>query len=192
MKKKFFRYLYSFFLIILCLFIFKYINSYINNSNTKIIEKNSIESKKQNNLIKNLKYNVKFEDDTRYAISAIESEITYIDNNEIVLMNDVNGLFENKKKTLLKISSKKAIFNNTNFNTLFEDNVKIEYLGNIIKSEKLNLNFEENLVVIKDNIIYEGQQGLGKADKIKIDLITKNIEISMDNQKDKIEITSKN
>ena len=53
------------------------------------------------------------------------------------------------------------------------------------------LNFEENIVLISNNIIYEGLQGIGKADKIKINLLTKNIEISMNNSKKKIEIISK-
>ncbi len=192
MKKKYFKYLLLFLSLILFLFILHIYSKNVKNNDSKLIEEKNIDQKKQNNLIKNLKYDVKFEDDTRYSITAIESEITYIDNNEIVLMNKVNGFFEDKNKSVLKISSEKAIFNNSNYNTFFENNVKIEYLGNVIKSDKLNLNFKENLVVIMDKIIYEGLQSLGKADKIEIDLITKNIEISMNNQKNKIEITSKN
>ena len=192
MKKKYFKYLLLFLSLILFLFILHIYSKNVKNNNSKLIEERNIDQKKQNNLIKNLKYDVKFEDDTSYSITAIESEITYIDNNEIVLMNKVNGFFEDKNKSVLKISSEKAIFNNSNYNTFFENNVKIEYLGNVIKSDKLNLNFKENLVVIMDKIIYEGLQSLGKADKIEIDLITKNIEISMNNQKNKIEITSKN
>ena len=41
-----------------------------------------------------------------------------------------------------------------------------------MNSEKLFLNFENNVVIINDNIIYEGVMGYGKADNIKIDLIT--------------------
>ena len=176
---------------ILFLFFFKIFPQNVNNSSNKLVEGDTADQK-QNNLIKNLKYDVKFEDGTRYFVSAIESEITYIDNNEIVLMRNVNGFFESKDKSTLKITSEKAIFNNSNYNTFFESNVKIEYLGNIIKSDKLNLNFEKNTVVIRDKIIYEGFQSSGTADKIEIDLISKNVEISMDNQRDKIEIISKN
>ena len=46
-------------------------------------------------------------------------------------------------------------------------------------------------MVISNNIIYEGLQGIGKADIIKINLLTKNIEISMNNSKKKIEIIPK-
>ncbi len=163
----------------------------LDNNDKQLIAKDNNELNK-NNFIKNLKYDVKFEDNTMYSITAIESEIIYIDNNEIVLMKNVKGFFEDKNGSTLNIASKNAIFNNNNYNTIFENNVKIEYLGNIIMSDKLNLNFDENTVVIRDNIIYEGLQGLGKADRVIIDLIKKDIEISMNNQGDKIEITSKN
>ena len=173
------------------LFINKFYSKNLEVYDKQLIGKNDNQLNK-NNLIKNLKYDVKFDDDTKYSITATESEITYIDNNEIVLMKIVKGIFEDKKGSSLKIESKSAIFNNNNYNTIFENNVKINYMGNVIKSDKLILDFEENTVVIRDNIIYEGLQGLGKADNVIINLITKNIEISMNDQDDKIEITSKN
>ena len=173
------------------LFINKFYSKNLEVYDKQLIGKNNNELNK-NNLIKNLKYDVKFDDDTKYSIIATESEITYVDNNEIVLMKIVKGIFEDKKGSTLKIASKNAIFNNNNYNTIFENNVKIDYMGNIIRSDRLDLDFQKNTVVIRDNIIYEGLQGLGKADNIEIDLITKNIEISMNNQNDKIEITSKN
>ena len=46
-------------------------------------------------------------------------------------------------------------------------------------------------MIIRDNIVYEGLKGMGKADNIKIDLISKNIEISMSDSDKKIEIISK-
>jgi len=163
----------------------------------KTVDKKNIlktETKKQNsnNLIKNLKYNVKFEDNTQYTIISKLSEITHINNQETVFMQQVNATFIDKNNDFLKISSENAIFNNFTYNTSFEKKVKIEYKNNLIQSEKLLLNFEENIVTISDNIIYEGIKGLVKADNIKIDLISKNIEIFMNNSKNKVKIISKN
>ena len=101
-------------------------------------------------------------------------------------------LLDKADNKILKITSKNAKYNNSSYNTEFENQIRIEYLENIITSEKLFLNFEENIVIISDNIVYEGLKGMGKADNIKIDLITKNIEISMNNSDKKIEIISKN
>ena len=191
MPKKYYKYLSILLILMIGLFISKFYSKNLEVYDKQLIGKNNTELNK-NNLIKNLKYDVKFDDDTKYSITATESEITYIDNNEIVLMKIVKGIFEDKKGSSLKIESKNAIFNNNNYNTIFENNVEMDYMGNVIRSDKLILDFEENTVVIRDNIIYEGLQGLGKADNVIINLITKNIEISMNDQDDKIEITSKN
>ena len=59
------------------------------------------------------------------------------------------------------------------------------------KSEKLILNFEEKVVIIQDNIVYDGIGGVGKADNIKMDLVTKDIKIFMNEPKNKVEIVSK-
>ena len=161
----------------------------------KTVEKKSNDqsslSENSNNLIKNLKYNVNFENNTSYTITALESELFYEKGNEIVLMKNVEAIFVNSDNEFLKITSKNARYNNFSYNTVFENQIKIEYLTNFITSEKLTLNFEENVVIISDNIVYEGLQGIGKADNIKINLLTKNIEISMSNSKEKIEIISK-
>jgi hypothetical protein len=156
------------------------------------ISKDQIENTENpNNLIKNLKYDVKFENRTQYTITSNLSEITYQDGEEIVLMQIVKAIFKDKDDSILEIISDKAEFNNSTYNTDFNNNVKITYLDNSIQSEKLLLNFEENVVTISDNIIYEGIQGLMKTDNIKIDLISKSVEVFMNNKTDKVEITSK-
>ena len=100
-------------------------------------------------------------------------------------MKNVEAIFTSSDNKILKITSKNAKYNNSLYNTEFENQIRIEYLENIITSEKLFLNFEENVVIISDNIVYEGLKGMGKADIIKIDLISKNIEISMRDSEEK-------
>ena len=162
----------------------------LNNKNNEQI-KDQILIENQNNLIKNLKYQVKFDNKTEYNISAELSEITYENEIEIVKMQIVKANFIDKDNTKLIIKSDKAIYNNSNYNTRFEDNVFIEYMNNIIKSKNLELNFTENIITLTGNVVYEGLKGLVKADSIKIDLITKNVEISMNNLKNKVEVESK-
>ena len=93
---------------------------------------------------------------------------------------------------MIIITSNQAVFNNKTYNTIFSENVKINYLKNEISSEKLELDFDKNIVTITDNVVYEGIQGFVKTDNIKIYLLTKNVEIFMNDEKKKIEITSKN
>ena len=177
---------------ILILFLF-YLIFFKNEKNS--IKKANIDQvenmENPNNLIKNLKYDVKFENNAQYTITSNLSEITYENDMEVVLMQIVKAIFKDKEGSILIITSDQAKFNNSNYNTYFEKNIKITYQDNSIQSEKLLLNFEENVVTISDNIIYEGIQGLMKTDNIKIDLISKSIEVFMNNKKDKVEITSK-
>ena len=56
---------------------------------------------------------------------------------------------------------------------------------------KIILNFDENIVTISENVLYEGLQGLIQTDNIRINLKSKNVEIFMNNSKNKIKITSK-
>ena len=191
MKKKKIYLTISILIIILILLNYqKFIKSEKDIKENKIENESSI-TENSNNIIKNLKYSVNFENNTSYTITAVESELAYQGEEEIVIMKNVQATFINKDNEVLKINSKNAKYNNFSYNTIFENEINIKYLDNIIRSEKLILNFEENIVLISNNIIYEGLQGIGKADNIKINLLTKNIEISMNNSKKKIEIISK-
>ena len=191
MKKIVIKIILFFLILLICFFFYKKYFTTKENI-VKDISKDQIENTENpNNLIKNLKYNVKFENRTQYTITSNLSEITYQDGEEIVLMQTVKAIFKDKDGSILEIISDKAEFNNSTYNTDFSNNVKITYLDNSIQSEKLLLNFEENVVTISDNIIYEGIQGLMKTDNIKIDLISKSVEVFMNNKTDKIEISSK-
>ncbi len=145
----------------------------------------------KNNLIKNLKYNVQFDDNSEYSITAEFSELSYENGFEIVYMQKVKAIFIDKNISQFTIVSDEAIFNNSTYNTNFKNNIMIDYMDNKIFSEKLDLNFQENNVSIYENVVYEGLKSTIKADNVKIDLITKNTEIFMNNSKEKIVVISK-
>ena len=160
----------------------------IKSQKEKILDQSLNQQKNTNNLVKNLKYNVKFDNSSEYKIFAELSEITYENGIEIVLMTKVIAEIIDKNASSYYISADSAIFNNSTYNTNFEKNIKINYLDNEILSNKLDLNFTENIVIIYDNVIYESLQGSLEADRIKMNLITKNVEISMSNSTKKINI----
>ena len=144
-----------------------------------------------NNLIKNLEYNVTFDNNTKYTITAELSELKYEDDIEIVKMQFVTAIFNDKDGIPLIITSKNASYNNLNYNTSFSNSVKVIYLNNVLLSEKLDINFNKNIIKIYENVVYEGLKGTIKADNVKLNLITKNMEIFMQNNNEKIEVTSK-
>tara|TARA_Y100000389_G_C17008074_1_gene292749 strand:- start:207 stop:527 length:321 start_codon:yes stop_codon:yes gene_type:complete len=106
-------------------------------------------------------------------------------------MYKVTAIFTDKKNIPLTIISDNAVYNNSNYNTNFSNNIQIQYLDNLIFSDKMTLDFNNNLIEIYENVKYDGLQGTINADNIKIDLITKEIEIYMNDDKDKVEVETK-
>jgi len=165
----------------------------IKETSAKINEtQNQLNEESQNNLIQNLKYEVRLDQDNQYIITSDLSEITYENDIEIVKMQKVTAIFIDGKNIPLTITSDKAIYNNSNYNTNFRDNIKIEYLNNIILSDKMDLDFNNNVINIFGNVQYDGIQGVIKTDNIKINLITKKIDIYMDKKGKNVEIIANN
>ena len=183
------------FLLLILSFLLFYFNFLQTNKSSDLkkieLKENSSDLESDNNLIKNLEYNVAFDNDTKYTVTAELSELRYEDNIEIVEMQFVTAIFNDKDGIPVIITSKNAIYNNSKYNTKFLNNVKVIYLSNVLLSEKLDINFNENIIKIYENVVYEGLQGTIKADNVKINLITKNMEIFMQNNDKKIEIFSK-
>ena len=179
-------------LIIIGLFVkFKYFSqTEMSLKNTSDL-KDEISSENKSNLIKNLTYDLKLENNSQYIITSEISEISFTDSVEIVTMQKVVAKFIDKNGITMKITGDNAIFNKDTYNTNFDKNVKITYLDNVVLSEKLDLNFSENIVTIYNNVIYEGINGIMKTDNIIINLITKNAEIFMNTPQKKVEMISK-
>ena len=145
----------------------------------------------ENDLIKNLKYEVKLDENNQYVITSDLSEITYEKGKEIVKMQKVIAILLDQKNIPLIITSELATYNNFNYNTKFSQKVRVEYLNNIISSDKLEIDYNNNLITIYENVEYDGIQGNIIADNIKIDLFTKKIEIYMSNINNNVEVTTK-
>ena len=192
MKKIFQLSLFFLLLFLIIAFYFAFLQTNKDDEQTKIRKKdndNSLENK--NNLIKNLKYNVNFENNTQYIITADLSELRYENDIEFVDMQNVVAIFSDEKNIPLKITSNQALYNNSNYNSNFSENVKVEYLDNVVLSDKLDINFDENIIKIYENVVYEGLQGTIKADNVVLNLITKNMKIFMQTKGEKVEVLSK-
>ncbi len=179
-------------LIIITIFIFN--RTYFAKKDKIIVEidapKDQLNNQTENNLIKNLKYEVKLDENNEYIINSDLSEITYVNDVELVKMQNVKAIFLDKNNEPLTIKSDYALYNNSNYNTDFRDNVEIEYMANRIFSDRINLDFQNNIAKIFENVRYEGVGGTIKSDNIKINLITKKVEIYMDNENKFVEINS--
>ena len=190
--------LFSILIIIISIFYNKYFkeNHKAETDNTLSITSSSIEkeddltNQKGNNIIKNLKYEISIRENNDYQIMSELSELTYKDGTELIMMTKVTAILKDENNNSIIINSNKAIYNNNNYNTSFEDNVKIQYLNNIILADNMSLDFKENFISVKNNVKYNGSLGNLEADNIKINLITKKIDVFMNNANENVVITS--
>ena len=103
--------LFSFLIIIAVIFY----NTYFTEKITKkeVVEKeNETPVKNKNNLIKNLKYEIRLDEDKQYIITSDLSELTYEDQIEIVKMQKVVAIFIDQNNIPLTIVSDYAKYNN--------------------------------------------------------------------------------
>ena len=149
---------------------------------------NDFIEKSENNQIKNLKYEINLNENNRYIITSVFSELISSNDHEIVKMQIVKAKFLDEKQLPLLIKADNANYNNQNYNTNFSNNISIEYMNNKIFSDKLDLDFENNIIKIYENVTYESELGMIKSDNILINLITKEIDIHMNNEDKTIEL----
>ena len=137
----------------------------------------------ENNLIKNLEYLSADKNGNKYLIKSEYGEISG-DGDNVILMTGVTAQIDLFEKDTVFLSSNFAKYNTLNFETNFNKNVILKYTGHEISSENLDLSFEENFVWVYNDIIYKSSSTKLFADKVEIDLLTKDSRIFMfDNKK---------
>ena len=161
----------------------------LNNVPKNIIKKESTVSKTKTNLIHNIKYTSGDEGGDYYII---ESKLGELDVNkpELILMKKVQAEINFEDSASIVVSAEGAIYNNITYNTNFYGHVLITYTDHIIEANNFDLNFGKNLGTISSNIIYKNLNTKLEADKIEINLITKNSKIYMNEKEKKIKITN--
>ena len=157
-----------------------------------INEENKLSKSEGNyNLLKNIKYISKDSANNIYEIYAEEGRIDS-DNPDITLMKNVKAYIFLDEEDVIEIISKYATYNSLNYNTFFRDNILVNYFSHKIKCEKLDISFETNIASFYEDLVYENEQMKMVADKLEIDLISKNSKIIMFDNEKKISIVNKN
>lgn len=181
-----------FFILIIVISVFYnlYFKKKVKGEIEKTVSINEPIDQKKNNLIKNLTYEISIRENNDYKIKSELSEITYKDGSELILMKMVTATLSDKTKVSLFVTSDDANYNNENYNTNFENNVEIKYLDSIIYADNMILDFKNSFISVYNNVRYNGPLGNLEADNIKINLITKKIDVFMNDTGKNIEITS--
>ena len=175
--------------IILSVF-FLYFNKEKNQKETSIKTSKILNSEIDNEtgtLIKDIKYSFSDPSGNYYELFSKFGKVD-IQNSNKMLMTNVEALIYLKNSSPIKIVSKYANYNKIDHETNFFENVELTHLIHKATSENLDISFKSNKASMYKNIVYNKPGTQLTADRLEIDLITKNTKIFMDKKSGKIKI----
>ena len=156
----------------------------INNTDKKIKKSNE-------NIIKDIRYFSKDAQNNSYEIIS-DFGIIDLNNPDITFMTNVTASIYLENSNNIIITSKFANYNNKNYETEFYENVNIVRADERIRSQKLEFSLKKDLILISDQVVFEKPGFNLKADKVEIDLITKNSKIFMNDSTKKVVAVGEN
>jgi hypothetical protein len=106
-----------------------------------------------------------------------------IDKPNVIKMEQILCIFYFKDDTNLTIASNYGIYNNVTNDMEFTENVKMNYLENVLFSEKANFFNVKNELLIEGNVKTKSPEGELQADKLDFNLDSKKLKVSMYNDK---------
>ena len=142
---------------------------------------------KTSTLITDLSYSFSDLSGNYYELFADYGEID-TNNSDKILMTNVNSTIYLKNYSPIKINSKYAYYDKSSHETNFYEKVVLAHLIHKATSENLDISFDDSLASMYNNIVYKKTGTQVNADRLEIDLITKNTRIFMNNESEKIKI----
>ena len=121
----------------------------------------------------------------KYQITAEQAEIK-VENSDVMFLRDVVAFIFIKDSDTVKITSNFGKYNSKNYDTIFSENVIVIYPGHKITGQYLDFSFLSNLGIFNTNVIYNGEKTNLFADKIEMNLTTKDTKIFMNDTGKKV------
>ena len=157
------------------------------NTSIKIDDQN----KGDGNIIYNIEYSASDEKGGDYLIRAnygkLQDKLS-----SLIYLKEVTATINFENSAPIDIFSDNANYNSVSYDTEFYGNVIVNYIDHNITSDNLNLYFQKDLAEILNNVIYKNLNSTIEADKIEVDLFSKNSIIYMNNSLQKVKVTNKN
>jgi LPS export ABC transporter protein LptC len=121
----------------------------------------------------------------KYQVIAKQAEIK-VENSDVMFLRDVVSFIYIKDSDTVKITSNFGKYNTKNYDTIFSENVIVIYPGHKITGEYLDFSFLNSLGTFTKNVVYTGKKTNLFADKIEMNLTTKDTKIFMNDTKKKV------
>jgi hypothetical protein len=148
------------------------------------------ENSYNSNIIKDINYTSRDLKGNEYILQAKEGEID-LNDSDIIFLTDVTAYIKLVKKSeLIVITSNYGKYNTINYDTIFSNNVKIDYIDNIITGDYLDFSMMKNLLIISRNVIYKNLENIMKADVLELNTTTKDTKIFMYNSSEQVNVTN--
>ena len=182
---------------ILTIFFYKYLiekdkkNVMSKKNNEENISELKIQSSSQ---LENIEYNSYDSSGNSFYINAKKAIANFSSSNEsenTVKLSGVISIINLKNKGIINIYSKEAIYNKSNHDTSFYNDVMIEYIDNQIYSQNFDIFFSENKSEVYNNVILKNKKLNLNTDKIFIDMISGDIKFEMFDKSKKVRLISK-
>ena len=103
-----------------------------------------------------------------------------------MFLTDVIAFIFIKDSDTVKITSNFGKYNSKNYDTIFSENVIVIYPEHKITGEYLDFFFFYNLGIFTTNVVYTGEKINLFADKIEMNLKTKDTKIFMNDTEEKV------
>ena len=176
-------------LIIILISFWFYLKYFTNNledvKEVQDIEKINEEQNSDSTYINDINYTSTDVRGNKYQITAKLAEIK-IENSDVMFLTDVIAFVFIKDKDNVKITSNFVKYNTINYDTIFSENVIVVYPDHKITGEYLDFSFITDLGIFTTNVIYTGEKINLFADKIEMNLTTKDTKIFMNNIGEKV------
>ena len=159
---------------------------------TLVSDRSQIEEKEinQSNSLENITYDSVDREGRKYIVTA-ESGFFNEQEPDIVFMNNANAKIILLDGSIIYIKSSTAEYNSLNYDTKFQKDVKLKFLEHNVFCNNLNIFFQDNLLEAYNDLTYKNLDIIMLADKIEIDLLTKNSKIFNFNES-KVKIKKRN
>ena len=151
-------------------------------------KKNTEEKEEYNkfeNLTKQIQYITSSSNGNVFKILA-DTGKTNLKNRNLLDLENVEGSIISSERPDIYISSNFAEYNYSNQNSKFYGDVVIKYNDQVIKCDNLDLKISDNIAIAYNNVILQNRNSLMKAEKITMNILTKDISI---NSNEEIEVT---
>lgn len=126
-----------------------------------------------------------------YTVKALEGEVDF-DNNKIIYLKKIKATVNTNNINDIMITADFGKYNTENFNTIFSDNVIIEYTDIRITADYVDFSLDNNLIIVSRNVNFLSLNSSLKADVIEVNISSKDAKIYMYEDYKKVKMNIKN